>query len=207
MAAKPWSKTIITPEGTALYPRLTEPDARFGEPRYEVTIKFTGEEAEAIKAQLEALAVEALAQQADFDPKFKKLKALALPLKPVMDDEGNEVEGEYTMQCKAKAFITTKQGATIPNKPALVDAKKNPIDVAVWGGSKIKVAVQLIPFSTFGGGLSARMKGVQVLELVTATGAAGMFDVEDGFEAAESQVFSTKAVPAKEEDEAEDIDF
>lgn len=206
MAAKPWSKTIITPEGTALYPRLNEPDARFGEPRYEVTVKFTGEEAEAIKAQLEALAVEALEQQQEVDAKFKKLKALASPLKEVLDEDGNVIEGEYTLQCKAKAFITTNQGNTIPNKPAVVDAKKNPIDVAIWGGSKIKVAVQLIPFSTFGGGLSARLKGVQVLELVTSTGVAGMFGVEDGYEADDSAKATTKPT-AKEEDEEDDIDF
>lgn len=206
MAAKPWSKTIVTPEGIALYPRLNEPDARFGEPRYEVTIKFTGEEAEKIKAQLETLSVEALEQQQEVDPKFKKLKALASPLKEVLDEDGNVVEGEYTLHCKAKAFITTKQGNTVPNKPAVVDAKKNPIDVAVWGGSKIKVAVQLIPFSTFGGGLSARLKGVQVLELVTSSGVAGMFSEEDGYEADDSAKATKKPAAAEDEDE-EDIDF
>lgn len=204
--AKPWSKTIVTPEGIALYPRLSEPDSRFGEPRYEVTVKFSGEEAEALKAQLETLAEEALANQQQLDPKFKKLKALAVPLKPVMDDEGNEVEGEFTLQAKCKAFITTKQGSTIPNKPAVIDAKKNPIDVAVWGGSKIKVAIQLIPFSTFGGGISARLKAVQVLELVTASGVSGMFEVEDGFEAEETAKATPKPA-AEDADDNDDIDF
>lgn len=206
MAAKPWSKQIITPVGTAMYPRLNTPDDRFGEPRYEVTVKFSGEEAEILKAQLEKLAVEALPQQKEADTRFAKIKKLATPLKPVLDEEGNEVEGEYTLQAKAKAFITTKAGDVIDNKPDLVDAKKNPLDVPVWGGSMVKVAIQLVPYSTFGGGLSARLKAVQVLELVTAGGVSDMFDEEDGYEAPVTEK-ATPSKPTVEEEDAEDIDF
>ena len=70
-------------------------------------------------------------------------------------------------------------------RPALFDAKKNPIPAgqSIWGGSLMKVAYQLIPYNTpmLGAGISARLKAVQILKLVEGQN-QNIFKEEDGFE-------------------------
>jgi hypothetical protein len=73
-------------------------------------------------------------------------------------------------------------------RPTLFDAKKNPINngTVIWGGSKMKVAYQLVPYyvPAIGAGVSARLKAVQVLKLVEGkdTASSHLFKEEEGFE-------------------------
>lgn len=192
---------MVTSVAIAEYPWLTQPDTRFGEPTYKVNLRFTGEEGEKLMAQLEELADEALAHQKEIDPAFKKIKKLAIPMAPAEDEEGNEIEGEYVMKLKSKAFITRRDGTTVDNKPTIVDSQKNPFNQPVFGGSKVKVNLRLTAYPGFGGGISARILAVQVIELVSGGGSrVDAFDVEDGFVAEGA----TKAASGGDDDGGDD---
>lgn len=182
MAGKPFSKQVVTPKGIAQYPWLNRPDTRFNNAVYKVNLTFEGEEGEKFYQQLETIAKEALEHQKGIDPAFKKLRSLKLPIEQAEDEEGNPIDGKYVMKIKSNAFIEVN-GDKIEMKPRLVDAKKQPFEGNVYGGSEIKCALQLVPYSGFGGGLTARLQAVQVL--VAAQGgnnAADMFDVEEDYD-------------------------
>lgn len=202
-AAKPWGVSFVTPIAIAEYPWLTTPDTRFGEPTYKVNLRFSGDEGAKLMAQLEQYAVDALTHMKGMDPAFKKIKALSIPMAPAEDEDGNEIEGEYVMKLKCKAFITTKDGKVIDNKPDIVDSKKNAFEGSIFGGSKVKVSLRLSAYPGFGGGISARIAAVQVLDLVSGGKRTDAFDVEDGFEAEEQTGSSPKGQPEEETDEVE----
>ena len=88
---------------------------------------------------------------------------------------------------KLKARIKTKAGVVKEQNVFVYDAKKNlmPSSVAVGNGSVIKVAVEPYPYvmqSTKQVGVSLRLKGVQVIDLVEyGAPASSMFDEEDGY--------------------------
>lgn len=178
---KPFSKQVVTPKAVAKYPWLNKPDTRFGGAHYKVNLEFEGDEGQKFYEQVEAIAEEALAHQKVIDPAYKKIKSLKLPIEPAEDEEGNEIEGKYVMKIKSNAFIATKDGETLEMKPKLVDAMKQPFSGAVFGGSIIKCAIQLVPYSGFGGGLTARLNAVQVLKAVEGNSATDMFEEEEDY--------------------------
>jgi hypothetical protein len=175
---KNFSKQVVTPKSVAIYPWLNSPDTRFGNAVYKVNLSFKGEEGQKFYEMIEATAQEALAHQKEIDPQFKKIKSLKLPIEPAEDEEGNEIEGEYVMKIKSNAFITVN-GEQVEIKPKLVDANKKPFEGRVYGGSLIKCAINLVPYSGFGGGLTARLNAVQVLVPAEGGNSADAFDVED----------------------------
>lgn len=177
---KQFSKKVVTPKAVAVYPWLNSPDTRFGNTQYKVNLTFKGEEGQKFYDMVVATAKEALAYQKDIDPAFKKIKELKLPIVPAEDENGNEIDGEYTMKIKSNAFITVA-GEQIEIKPSLVDANKAKFEGRIYGGSLIKCAISLVPYSGFGGGLTARLDAVQVLTASEGGGSSDAFDVEDGY--------------------------
>lgn len=208
MAQKPYRKTIVTPAGIAEYPWLQTPDTRFGEPTYKVNVRISGEEAVAFMEKIEEIKAEALAHLQE-DPKNKKLIDLTLPIAEAEDENGNTIPDTWIVKCKAKAFFTGQDGKVVENKLTIVDAKKKPVSVSIYGGSKVKVAINVGAAATsIYKGLVFRIAGVQVLELVSGGGASNLFSEEDGFEADESQVASAQPKPAPAESAGDDeVDF
>lgn len=110
---------------------------------------------------------------------------------PYKDDPENE--GQYIVNFKMNASYKDKTSGKVKElKPALVDAKKKTLNpkLKIGGGSQIRVSFQIIPFFTeaVGYGISLRMGGVQVLELVEFSGNSAEslgFEEEDGFESSE----------------------
>lgn len=187
-----------TPAGIAIYPWLGKPDTKFNKDgEYRIKLKLEGEAAATFKAKLEELHGTAVAKMekevTEAMPPAKrkafKMKVVDAPFKPVFDDEGNETDAiEVTF--KQKAVIKLKDGPKEVGPIALFDAKGKPFKGAVYGGSKVKVAFEALPFygASIGAGLTLRLGAVQVLELVTGgqQSAAGYgFGEEEGFEADE----------------------
>ena len=86
------------------------------------------------------------------------------------DDRGNVV--------KFKRKVARNDGTKNP-LPRLVDAKKNPIDVLVGNGSKVKVLYKEFEWSFAGkSGKSLDLQAVQVLDLIPY---GEDFDVAEGF--------------------------
>jgi hypothetical protein len=87
-----------------------------------------------------------------------------------------------------------KDGKTWDRRPAVIDAKKNdlPTDVQIWGGSTIRVQVEVYEYNQPQKGLNLQPIMVQVIDLVTGGGRAdsSAFDDEDGYEAEERDTSS-----------------
>ena len=122
----------------------------------------------------------------------------------------NDDTGKVTVRFKLKAKVTPKQGDPFEQRPALFDAKGKPIgpDAKIGGGSKVKVAYELVPYYTAiaGAGVSLRLKAVQVIDLVEFSGGASSeaygFGEEEGYEAED-----TPAAQNGFAEETSDTDF
>lgn len=213
-AKKPNWEKVLTLAGTAKFPYLNDPDTKFnkdGEYRIRLvleddsnqqagtnqgrSIKEMLEEAaqkayDETKAQLEeTLKSEKGEKKAKAKAALDKLKLADLPIKPVYDDNGDET-GEIEVAFKMKAQRKgKKEGEIVKQAPRLFDSKggKFPVSKAIWGGSKVKVAGQIIPFYTaaVGAGASLRLSAVQLIELSSGGGGSAEsfgFGKEDGYE-------------------------
>lgn len=175
----------VTPKGTAQYPYLTKPDTKFNpDGEYKVSLELNAEDASEIMSFLDEQLVQSIAQAKKENP-GKKIKEGDAPYNV------DENTGKVTVRFKLKAKVTPKNGEPFEQKPALFDAKGQPLvgDVKLGGGSKIKVSYEVLPYFTAiaGAGISLRVRAVQVIELVEFSSAgAGAFGFgeEDGYEAA-----------------------
>lgn len=96
--------------------------------------------------------------------------------------ETGEATGNVIFKTKFNASWTNKDGsfASVP----IYDAKghKLPKTFEIGNGSIIRVGVQFVPHDMQGGGVSLRLKGVQVIK-PNGGGFDSMFNEEDGYEA------------------------
>ena len=192
--------TFTSQAGRALFPKLTEPDTKFKEEgEYSVKLILTAAEAAPIRERCEAI------RQQAFDERFEEIrsekpkmsaekiresiKLADLPIKPYEDPDTGEETGEYQVNFKMKASgVSKKTGKEWTRRPLIFDAQNNPVNpdgLEIWSGSVLKVAYTLSPFCTaaLGAGVSIRLLGVQIIELVSgnARDAASL-----GFEKEES---------------------
>ena len=170
--------TRVSVVGEAVYPHLNKPDVRFNEyGEFKVTLKIGKQDASAMVKLFDQACEDSLAS-AEKEAKGKKIKSAPRPYKL----EGDNVFFKFKMRASGK---NKKTNEMFTQRPALFDAKKNPIPASqsIWGGSLMKVAYQLIPYHTpmLGAGVSARLKAVQILKLVEGQ-SQNVFKEEDGFE-------------------------
>lgn len=174
-----------TPAGIAQYPYLTKPDTKFNpDGEYKISVEIPGAAAQDTVTFLDEQFAASVAKAKKDNP-GKKIKEGDVPYS-VNDDTG-----KVTVRFKLKAKVTPKQGDPFEQRPALFDAKGKPIgaDAKIGGGSKVKVAYELVPYYTAiaGAGISLRLKAVQVIDLVEFSGGASSeaygFGEEEGYEA------------------------
>lgn len=205
---------ITTPAGTAKYPRLNTPSTKFNpEGVYEIQVVLDESEKSVseFRAKLEKLEADAHAAGKKELKPGKKLKLADSVIKPVLDDEGNEVDGKFEVKAKMKASgIRKKDNSPWTMKPAIFDAKGKPAALKVGGGSTVKVALEASPYNspTLGCGISLRLQAVQVIDLVEFSGGqdAGAygFGEEDGYEAPAEEAFPQNDQEPQEDAPAED---
>lgn len=175
----------VTPKGTAQYPYLTKPDTKFNpDGEYKISLELDAADAQEITSFLDEQLAKAIAKAKE-ENSGKKIKEGDAPYGV------DENTGKVTVRFKLKAKVTPKNGDPFEQKVALFDAKGAPIGAGatVGGGSKVKVAYEVIPYYTAiaGAGISLRLRAVQVIDLVEySSGGAGAFGFgeEDGYEAA-----------------------
>ena len=170
--------TKVSVASEAIYPHLVKPDVRFNElGEYKVTLKISKSDATEMVRSVNQSILDSLAK-AEKDNKGKKVKEAPKPY----TEEGDYVF--FKLKMKASG-INRKTQEKFSQRPTLLDAKKYPLpaDVAIWGGSIMKVAYQEIPYYTpmLGAGVSLRLKAVQVLKLVQGKSDTNIFKEEDGF--------------------------
>ena len=118
-------------------------------------------------------------------PQLKASLSTRDPYETEYDEEGNPT-GDILFKVKMKAGGTTRDGKSFTQKPMVVDAKRTPLDKStlIGNGSIVKVALDASPYympSNKQAGVSLRLKGVQVIDLVEYQGASNLFEEEDGF--------------------------
>ena len=170
--------TNISEIGEAIYPHLNKPDVRFSEAgEYKVTLKVAKSDATAM-LKLYNSAIEDALKLAEQNHKGKGIKNAPKPF----TEEDNFVFFKFKMKATG---VNQKTKEKFSQRPQLFDAKKNPIPLStlIWGGSKLRVAYNLVPYYTpmLGAGITARLKAVQVISLVEGKD-SNLFDKEDGYE-------------------------
>ena len=171
--------TNISEIGEAIYPHLNKPDVRFSEAgEYKVTLKVAKSDATAM-LKLYNSAIEDALKLAEQNHKGKGIKNAPKPF----TEENDYVFFKFKMKATG---VNQKTKEKFSQRPQLFDAKKNPIPLStiIWGGSKMRVAYNLVPYFTpmLGAGVTARLKAVQVIELVEGKD-SNLFEKEDGYEA------------------------
>ena len=171
--------TNISEIGEAIYPHLNKPDVRFSEAgEYKVTLKVAKSDATAM-LKLYNSAIEDALKLAEQNHKGKGIKNAPKPF----TEEDKFVFFKFKMKATG---VNQKTKEKFSQRPQLFDAKKNPIPLStiIWGGSKMRVAYNLVSYYTpmLGAGITARLKAVQVIELVEGKD-SNLFEKEDGYEA------------------------
>ena len=171
-------QTNISEIGEAIYPHLNKPDVRFSEAgEYKVTLKVAKSDATAM-LKLYNSAIEDALKLAEQNHKGKGIKNAPKPF----TEEDNFVFFKFKMKATG---VNQKTKEKFSQRPQLFDAKKNPIPLStlIWGGSKMRVAYNLVPYYTpmLGAGITARLKAVQVISLVEGKD-SNLFSKEDGYE-------------------------
>lgn len=209
------NKPIVTPKGVAVFPWLTRADTKFkeeGEYRTGLAVDPADPAVKAFVASIKEIQKEAVAAcKAVSKKKFE----IAPVFTKELDDQEAET-GRILFRAKTSATRTGKDKRVVETPLKIVDAHKNkhPSSVPVYGGSLLKLVVSVVPRLVKGTlYLSLYIVAVQVLELVSSSGAEDMFDEEEGYTAdaaaaaADSDAFDDADADAgDDEDEDEDED-
>lgn len=208
---------LTSPAGVAKYPYLTNPDTQFSpEGEYKVSLLLDPAEHGEFLSRLDELVDKAVEQaKKELIEKGRKAQAKQVlrqdPYREEYDEQG-EPTGRVEVRFKSKALVKTRDGKTLELRPALFDAKGQPInpnDISIYGGSVIRVNFTPRPYYIAGtrlAGVTLQINAVQVLELVSGgmggTAESFGFDVEeDGFDISE-----VKSDPASQEHDEDDVD-
>ncbi len=171
--------TNISELGEAIYPHLNKPDVKFNENgEYKVTLKIPEAKAKGMISIYEKAIQNSIS---DAEQKLNGKKVKIAP-KPYSIENGFAL---FKYKMKATG-INRKTKEPFSQRPALFDAKKNPLNPSscnIWGGSKMKIAYVLRGYYSpaLGAGVTAQLKAVQIIELVESK-QMDLFAKEDGYE-------------------------
>jgi hypothetical protein len=203
-------KYYLTPLGSAVYPRLTEPDEKYNKfscnllvsdsTELQTLFSVIKELVSKIKEDTENTLKEKIDNAKTGAEKKRHTDALNklgvnLPYMANVDDEGQDVEGEWILKSSCPAEGKNRKGEVYQNKVAVFDSKKLPFpkSIQIWGGSKVILQVEprayYIP-ATSKYGVSLRLRAAQIIELVSggSTGDSFGFSEQEGFVAPKEEV-------------------
>ena len=205
---RPKLERFLLGPGEARYPYIDKPDNKFPpenpKPVYKCELILEDDErtravidkmvrirdakhSETRKVLKKRIAAAKPAEQKKLQKKLDNITAVDV-FEPHFDDAGEET-GKVIIKTKMNAEVTPRDGKPYKQSPNIFDSVKQPLHgVAIWGGSTLKIAGDIVPYfmeSTGNVGISLRMKGVQVIKLVTAghadAASYGFDDEEGGF--------------------------
>lgn len=158
MASKRKYERITTPVGISSYPWLKDADYKFDKEKgiYSCNIYVDDADAKDLISVIDKSYTENLAEQ----KKLNKGKTIKPGPKPYVSENGKTL---FKIKMKGKI-------GDVEIRPVVIDSSGQPMtDIVVYGGSKVKVSADLVPYyvATTGAGISLRLVGVQVLELQT----------------------------------------
>lgn len=208
----------VTDTGVAIYPYLIDPDTEYNaEGEYKVKLRLAPD-AEVYDTKRASLGstqefLDEMLEKAIEKAKQENKGRIKEAEPPYQIDEDT---GDLLVNFKLKATGTTRDGKPFTQSPALFDAKGKPFEgEELWGGSKLKVSFEVVPFYTklIGAGITLRLKAAQVIELRQGGGASADsygFGEEEGYEeedAAMDNGFSSEDDLPDEDSDEEAGDF
>lgn len=199
---------ITTPRGIFLYPYLNEADTKFNPEgvyrvRFKAPAEVMGDIIEAIDAAMEQTFNKAVVEEKS-PAKRKRIKRADAPY---MEQDDGTIEINFKMKASG---TRKKDGKTWTRRPAVFDGAGNyiPSDKLpmIGGGTEGKVSFEIAGFYTplVGAGVSLRLNGVQILNLVEYGGGSAEdhgFEAEDGAYTVNSMETIEEVEQADTEDE------
>lgn len=197
MAKAPQRPTLNSPKGAFKFPKLTQPDTKFkaeGEYSVKLVVASDAPGVAELMAKCDKAAAESLKEakaNAKNAAEAKKWETKYLPYAQVEDEETGEPTGDVEFKFTMKASgVSKKTGKPWTRKPALFDAKGNPItgEPAIGGGTIGKISFQIIPYApttTVGASAKLALEAVQIIELREfgqKSASAYGFGEEEGYE-------------------------
>jgi len=201
MANKRKYERVTTPVGIASYPWLKDADYKFDKVNgiYSCNIYVDDAEAKAFTDVIDKAYTENLAET----KKLNKGKQIKVGPKPYASENGKTL---FKIKMKGKI-------GDVEVRPVVVDSSGQPItDTIVYGGSKVKVSADVVPYyvATTGAGISLRLVGVQILELQTKplpSMASLGFKEEKGYVHSEEETTAPAAAATNETSKNQKEDF
>lgn len=211
-------EVLVTPKGTAIWPKLTAPDTQFKkEGEYSVKLALEPSKDPKVQGFLDEL-------QARFDAYIDEVKAEVGPVKakklklnepftPELDEAGEETGRVLVKFGMAAQFTDKKTGQTKTMKPTIFDARGNPLanPPEIGNGSVLRVSYSIGGYNTpQATGIKLYLNAVQIVELVEFGGgsnakAFGFDEEEGGYEAPATKAgFSDEEAGGDEEPEGSD---
>ena len=173
------SKTIATPKGTAVWPKIDKPDTKFNDDGlYSCKLHVSESDFKAFEALIQPQLDAAYAEECRRQGKEKIAMAPSSPLR-ITD------EGDYEIYAKQKAKIHTKTKGTLEMSVSVIDSLGKKIEAPKIGsGSTLRMSVEVhtwcSPLNGFG--YSLRLRAVQLLDLIEYGGGNFGFGAEaDGY--------------------------
>jgi len=189
-------KPTVSPKGTAIWPKLNEPDQydESQDPVYKVTLAFDAEkDAQSFIETIDEKCNEAFKEALEDKTAAQRKKfSMYVPYEYEEDEETGERTGRVLVKFKSKADVRDKRtGKTVRKALPIFDARaskpmKNP--PRIGNGSVLKIAAVFSnPWSNPAkqAGASLYIQAVQLIELAEHGGSGGDafgFGEEDGFE-------------------------
>ncbi len=188
---KPVYSTYVSPEGIAQFCWLDKPDKGFDgkatDPKFKVRVII--EDTPDNRAKIDAAIATGLAEAKRDGVKIKKV--FGNPFKfPEDQDEDDFIPApdkdkpKLSEEHRGMIFFDTKTSY----KPGLIDTLRAdlPEGVKIMSGDRVKIKAEVLPYEGFGGGLSLRLKVVQLIAKNTTfvrgkVNTDGFDDVKDGY--------------------------
>lgn len=178
--------------GTAVYPHILHADARFNadRPLFKVKLRLDGEDAQNLKARIDAGVKEAMddfmenGDGAKMTPGERKKITAYYPYEEEEDDAG-EKTGSILFEFKQNTQIRLKDGTVKDIVIGIYDAAGKPMHKEVGGGSIIRVnySIRPIPMKSLKQvGVRLDFGRVQVKDWKEPRAAGGGFGAVDGYE-------------------------
>jgi len=184
---------VTSPVGSASYPWLLDPDTKFDKDGiYSCNIYVDKGAAKDLVAKIDKAYDANIADTKTVTGKDK--------IKPGPKPYELGDDNRYLFKIKQKAKIGESS-----IRPTIVNAKgKQLTNISVYGGSEVKVAMDLVPYfvATTGAGITLRLIGVQILKLqekpMPSLDTLG-FKEEDGYDGEDAEVQQPKDKVEKSE--------
>lgn len=145
-------KVLVTPVGTAIYPRLNTPDTAFdSDGVYNVSLGLTKDEAVLLEGEIKKVADE-----------FAEGKPIDMSQVKLTEDKDS---GLFLLKAKTKAKFKNPEGKMEDRKLQIFNKFNEPVTDFVRHGAKIALRLKLVPFKgRTGVGVSRLITHVLLIE-------------------------------------------